>query len=74
MTKIFDYITAHSIWLVPCVALPGAVVWFAVESRWASYIRKKNYQELKILGDLREKSIITQEEFDERKEQLLSAC
>ena len=73
MIKLFDYLAAHSVWLVPFVPLFCMVVWFAIESRWTAYTRKRNYQELAILNDLREKSIITQEEFDERKEQLLSA-
>ena len=73
MNDVFDYIAAHSGWLVPFVPLFCMVVWFAIESRWTAYTRKRNYQELAILNDLREKSIITQEEFDEKKAELLSA-
>jgi hypothetical protein len=67
-----DYIAAHSGWLVTFIPLFCVLAWFAIESRWEAYTRKSNYQELKILNELREKSIITQEEFDEKKEQLLS--
>jgi hypothetical protein len=70
---MFDYIAAHSDWLVLFVPLLCMVVWFAIESRWEAYLRRKNYQELKLLNELREKSIITQGEFDEKKEELLSA-
>jgi hypothetical protein len=73
MNRIFDYIVAHSDWLVPFIPLLSVVVYFAIQSRWDAYIRRKNYQELKILSELREKGIITQEEFDEKKETLLFA-
>jgi len=73
MNKSFDYIAAHSDWLMLFVPLLCVVIWFAIESRWAAYSRRKNYQELRTLNELREKSIITQEEFDEKKEELLSA-
>ena len=73
MNKMFDYIAAHSEWLLAFVPLICLVVYFAIESRWEAYSRRKNYQELMILNELREKSIITQEEFEEKKEQLLSA-
>ncbi len=73
MIKMFDYIAAHSGWFVPFVPFLCVAVWFAIESRWEAYSRRKNYEELKILNELREKSIITQEEFDEKKEGLLSA-
>jgi len=73
MNKMFDYIAAHSEWLLAFVPFICLLVWFAIESRWAAYSRRKNYQELEILNALREKSIITQEEFDEKKEELLSA-
>ncbi len=72
MNKMFDHIAAHSDWLMPFVPVLCVVVWFAVDSRWEAYVRRKNYQELKILNELREKSIITQEEFNEKKAQLLS--
>jgi hypothetical protein len=72
MNKMFDYITTHANWLPPFLLLVCVVVWFAIESRWEAYSRRKNYQELKILNDLREKSIITQEEFNAKKEELLS--
>lgn len=70
---MFPYIAAHSGWLVPFIPLVCVVVCFAIESRWEAYSRKKNYQELMALNELLEKSIITQEEFDEKKAQLLSA-
>jgi len=70
---MFDYIGAHSDWLLPFLPILCFVVYFAIESRWEAYVRRKNYEELKALNELREKSIITQEEFDEKKEQLLSA-
>jgi hypothetical protein len=73
MNKMFDYIVAHSDWLLPFAPILCVVVWFAIDSRWSAYSRRKNYQELKILNELREKSIITQEEFDEKKQELLSA-
>jgi hypothetical protein len=73
MNKIFDYIAAHSEWLLALVPFFCLLVWFAVESRWEAYSRRKNYEELEILNGLREKSILTQEEFDEKKEELLSA-
>jgi hypothetical protein len=69
---MFDFIAAHSHWLTPFVPLLCMLVYLAVQSRWDAYTRRKNYQELKILNELREKSIITQEEFDEKKEELLS--
>ena len=73
MNKIFDYIAAHSGWLLAFVPFICMVVYFAIESRWEAYSRRKNYEELKILNELREKSIITQEQFDEKREELLSA-
>jgi len=73
MNRIFDYITAHSGWLSSFVPLLCVVVWFAIESRWEAWSRRQNYRELKILNELREKNIITQGEFDEKKEELLSA-
>ena len=71
MNQMFDFITAHSEWLLAFVPLLSLMVWFAIESRWEAYSRRKNYEELKILNELREKSIITQEEFDEKKQELL---
>jgi hypothetical protein len=73
MHKTFDYIVAHSAWLLPFVPLLCMVIYFAIQSRWDAYIRRMNYQELKTLHELREKGIITQEEFDEKKEELLCA-
>ena len=72
MNQMFDSIAAHSEWLLAVAPFLGVMVWFAIESRWEAYSRRKNYEELKILNDLREKSIITQEEFNEKKEELLS--
>lgn len=73
MNRIFDDIAALSAWLVPFLPILGFVVYFAIESRWEAYVRRRNYEELKTLNELRRKSIITQEEFEERKEELLSA-
>jgi hypothetical protein len=73
MNNIFDYFAAHSGWLKPFVPLLCFLAWLAIESRWDAYVRRNNYKELKLLNDLREKSIITQKEFDEKKEDLLSA-
>ena len=73
MNNISDYIVAHSEWLLPFVPFLCVLVWFAIESRWEAYSRRKNYEELKILNELRVKNIITQEEFDGKKEKLLSA-
>jgi len=73
MDKIFDSIAAHSGWLLALAPFLCLVIYWAIESRWEAYTRRKNYEELKILHDLREKSIITQEEFDEKKAELLSA-
>jgi hypothetical protein len=67
MNKMFDYIVAHSDWLRLFVPLLCVVVWLAIESRWEAYSRRKNYQELKILHELRAKNLITQGEFEEKK-------
>ena len=72
MNKLIDFISGQSLWLLSFLPLLCIVVWFAIESRWQAYVRTRNYQELKLLNELREKSIITQEEFEERKEALLS--
>ena len=71
MNKLFDYIAAHSEWLWAWVPLLLIVCYFAVTSRWEAYTRRRNYEELKLLNELREKGIITQEEFDGKKEELL---
>jgi hypothetical protein len=63
---------ALSDWLPMIAAFACIAAYFAITSRWEAYTRRKNYEELKILNDLREKSIITQEEFDEKKEVLLN--
>ncbi len=73
MNNIFDFIAAHTGWLAPFVPLLCVAAWFAIESRWEAWSRRQNYRELKILNELREQSIITQREFDDKKEQLLSA-
>ena len=73
MNATFATIAKQSDWLLAFAPLICMVVYFAIESRWEAYSRRKNYEELKILKDLRERSIITQEEFDEKKEELLSA-
>jgi Short C-terminal domain len=73
MNKIFADVAAISAWFVPFLPILCFVVYFAIESRWEAYTRRKSYEELKTLYELRAKSIITQEEFDEKKEELLSA-
>lgn len=73
MNKMFDYITEHSNWILPFAPFLFIAVYFAIESRWDAYSRRKNYEELKLLHELREKSILTQDEFDEKKAELLSA-
>jgi hypothetical protein len=72
MNKVFDYFAPHFGLLLSFVPFLCLAAWFAIESRWEAYSRKRNYQELTILDELRQKSIITQQEFDERKEELLS--
>jgi len=73
MDKIFDYLAVHSHWLTPFVPILFVFAYLAIEDRWAAYSRLRNYEELKVLNDLREKNVITQEEFNEKKEELLSA-
>jgi len=71
MNILFDQIAAHSGWILPFVPFLCIAIYFALESRWDAYSRRKNYEELKILNELREKSIITQGEFDQKKHELL---
>jgi hypothetical protein len=71
MNRIYESIAAHSDWLLAFVPLFCMLVYFATQSRWDAYSRRKAYEELKLLNDLREKRILTQEEFDEKKEELL---
>lgn len=71
MKEIFSYLAAHSGWLTAFVPLLCVVVYFAIQSRWDAWSRRKAYEELKLLNELREKHILTQEEFDEKKEELL---
>jgi hypothetical protein len=70
MNKIFNLFADNFDWFLPLMAM---AIWFGISSRWEAYTRKKNYQELIALNELREKSIITQVEFDAKKEDLLSA-
>jgi hypothetical protein len=72
MDNLFNFISAHSDWILPFAPILLLCLYFAIESRWEAYTRKKNYEELKVLHELREKSIITQTEFDEKKAELLS--
>ena len=72
MKNAFDYIAAHSHSFLIFVPLVCMLAWLAIESRWNAYTRRKNYQELELLNGLRVKGIITQKEFDEKKEELLS--
>ena len=73
MNIISNFFSDLSDWypLIIIFALVG--VYLAVTFRWEAYSRKKNYEELKILNELREKSIITQEEYDAKKNTLLKA-
>ena len=71
MNGMFNYIGAHSRWLLPFLPLFCVMVYFTLQSRWNAYTRKKAYEELKLLNDLRERNIITAEEFEERKDELL---
>jgi hypothetical protein len=71
MTTLFDNIADYSYWLLAFGPFLCLVVWDAIESRWDAYSRKRAYEELKLLNELREKGILTQEEFDEKKGELL---
>ena len=71
MNNMFDYIAAHSHWLLAMGPFFCIVVYFAIQSRWDAYSRRKASEELKLLHELRERNILTQEEFDEKKEELL---
>jgi hypothetical protein len=71
MTTILDSIAAHSHWLLPFLPFVGLVIYLALDSRWDAYSRRKAYEELKLLNELRTQGILTQEEFDEKKEALL---
>ena len=64
MNKLFNDIAD---WIVPFVPILCVIAYFAIESRWEAYSRRKNYEELKILNDLCQKGIITREEFEERR-------
>jgi len=71
MNKLLENIAEQSFWLLLFVPLLCFLIYEAIESRWESYSRKKAYEELKLLNELREKNILTQEEFDQKKEELL---
>jgi len=71
MNRIYDSIAAHSQWFLAFLPFFCMLVYFAIQSRWDAYSRRKAYEELKLLHELREKRILTQEEFDEKKEELL---
>lgn len=73
MNNMFDSIAAHSDWLLSFAPILGLVVYLTVASWGEAYTRRRNYHELIVLNELREKSIITQEEFDGKKEELLNA-
>lgn len=73
MTTLFNSIAAHSDWLLPFLPFIGVMIYLALESRWSAYSRRKAYEELKTLNELRQQGILTQEEFDEKKEALLCA-
>lgn len=68
---MFAHIAAQSERFLVFVPLFCMVVYFAIQSRWDAYSRRKAYEELKLLNELREKRILTQEEFDEKKDELL---
>ena len=71
MNKILENIADQSYWLWVIVPFLCFGVWNAIDSRWEAYLRKKAYEELRLLNELREKGILTQDEFDEKKEELL---
>ena len=73
MSKIFDSLADNlSDWFPLIILFACMAAYWAITSRWEAYSRRKNYEELKILNDLREKAIITQDEFEEKKESLLN--
>jgi hypothetical protein len=73
MNIISNFFSDLSDWLPLIIIFALMGVYLAVTSRWEAYSRRKNYEELKYLNELREKSIITQKEFEEKKDALLNA-
>jgi hypothetical protein len=71
MNAISNFLAELTDWLPAIIPLACVAVYFAIQSRWDAYSRKKAYEELKLLNDLRLQGILTQEEFDEKKEALL---
>lgn len=71
MNLISNALAQLSDWLPVIIPLLCVVTYFALQSRWDAYSRKKAYEELKLLNELRRQGILTQEEFDEKKEILL---
>jgi hypothetical protein len=54
----------NAVWIV-------AIVWFTVYQIFALRRTPRRYEELKALNELREKGVITQEEFEVKKAELL---
>ena len=73
MKQILESIAAYSGWLLSLIPILCLVVYLAIQSRWDSYSRKENYEEPKVLNELREKNILTQQEFEAKKKELLAA-
>ena len=71
MNTISNAFAELSDWLPVLIPLACVAIYFAIQSRWDAYSRKKAFEELKLLNDLRQRGILTQEEFDEKKEALL---
>lgn len=71
MNAIFDYLAGYSDWIVPFAPFLLVIIYLAIESRWDAYSRRSNYRELRILNELRRDGVITQDEFDVKKEELL---
>ena len=71
MNAISNALAEFSGWLPAIIPFLCMVIYLAFQSRWDAYSRKKAYEELKQLNDLRLQGILTQEEFDEKKEALL---
>lgn len=67
MDKIIDGIGSN---IVPVVAIICYTI-YAICSQRKEPAKSEKYLELKLLNELREKGVITQEEFDAKKDELL---
>jgi len=74
MNKILETIADNCSWLWVIVPFLCFWVWDAIESRLEAYSRRKAYEELRQLNELRREGVLTQAEFDEKKEELLLLC